>query len=44
MRAAERLLAIIGEDASSVSEDVKDRHRDVDWRSLARLRIVLAHH
>lgn len=44
VRAAERLLEIIGEAASSVSEDVKNHHPDVDWRSLARLRNVLAHH
>ena len=44
VRAAERLLEIIGETASNVSEEVKDHHPDVDWRSLARLRVVLAHH
>ena len=44
LRAAERLLEIIGEAASSVSEDARARHPDVDWRSIARLRVVLAHH
>ena len=39
-----RLLEVIGEAASNVSEEVKDHHPDVDWRSLARLRIVLTHH
>jgi uncharacterized protein with HEPN domain len=44
VRAAERLLEIIGEAASSVSEAGRLDHPDVDWRALARLRIVLAHH
>jgi uncharacterized protein with HEPN domain len=44
LRAAERLLEIIGEAASNVSEPEMNVRPDVDWRSLARLRIVLAHH
>ena len=44
LRAAERLLEIVGEAASNVSEDAVAAHPDVDWRSIARLRIVLAHH
>lgn len=44
LRAAERLLEIIGEAASNVSENAVAAHPDVDWRSIARLRIVLAHH
>jgi uncharacterized protein with HEPN domain len=44
LRAAERLLEIIGEAASNVSESAVAAHPDVDWRSIARLRIVLAHH
>jgi uncharacterized protein with HEPN domain len=44
LRAAERLLEIIGEAAANVSEEEMASHPDVDWRSLARLRIVLAHH
>lgn len=44
LRAAERLLEIIGEAAANVSEEEMASYPDVDWRSLARLRIVLAHH
>jgi uncharacterized protein with HEPN domain len=44
VRAAERLLEIIGEAASNVSETEMSLHTDVDWHSIARLRIVLAHH
>ena len=44
LRAAERLLEIIGEAASNVSPVAVAAHPDVDWRSIARLRIVLAHH
>ena len=44
IRAAERLLEIIGEAAGSVSPEVMAAYPDVDWRSLSRLRIVLAHH
>jgi uncharacterized protein with HEPN domain len=43
-RAAERLLEIIGEAGSSLSEDFKLRHGDVAWRDIAALRILLAHH
>jgi len=44
LRAAERLLEIIGEAASNVSPDAAAAHPDVDWRKIVRLRIVLAHH
>lgn len=44
LRAAERLLEIVGEAASNVSESAMAAHPDVDWRSIARLRIALAHH
>ena len=44
LRAAERLLEIIGEAASNVSDAGMNQHPEVDWRSIARLRIVLAHH
>lgn len=44
LRAAERLLEIIGEAAANVSDEEMVAHPAVDWRSLARLRIVLAHH
>jgi uncharacterized protein with HEPN domain len=44
LRSAERLLEIIGEAASQVSDERTATYADIDWRSLARLRIVLAHH
>ena len=44
LRAAERLLEIIGEAASNLSDAGMKEHAGVDWRSIARLRIVLAHH
>jgi uncharacterized protein with HEPN domain len=44
LRAAERLPEIIGEAANNVSEEAVAAHPDVHWRSIARLRIVLAHH
>lgn len=43
-RAAERLLEIIGEAATAMSTEGKERFPDVDWRRIGRLRIVLAHH
>ena len=43
-RAAERLLEIIGEAASHISPETSARFPDVDWHSLSRLRILLAHH
>lgn len=44
LRAAERLLEIIGEAASMVTDEVRAEYPGVDWRSITRLRIVLAHH
>ena len=44
LRSAERLLEIIGEAASKVSDERTAAYPEVDWRSLTRLRIVLAHH
>ena len=44
LRAAERLLEIIGEAASNVSDVGRLDRPDVDWRAIAWLRIVLAHH
>jgi len=44
LRAAERLLEIIGEAASAVTDEARRSYPGVDWRSIARLRIVLAHH
>jgi uncharacterized protein with HEPN domain len=43
-RAAERLLEIIGEAAHALTQATTDRHPDVPWRDITRLRIVLAHH
>ncbi len=44
IRAAERLLEILGEAASNVTPEAMAAYPDVDWRSISRLRIVLAHH
>lgn len=44
MRAAERLLEIIGEAANSLSDETTGRYPGVPWRDVRRLRIVLAHH
>jgi uncharacterized protein with HEPN domain len=44
LRAAERLLEIIGEAATNCSQALKDRHPEVDWEGIAGLRVVLAHH
>lgn len=44
LRAAERLLEIMGEAAANVSEEGMTRYAGVDWRNMSRLRIVLAHH
>jgi uncharacterized protein with HEPN domain len=43
-RAAERLLEIIGEAASTLSDELIEQMPDVAWRDVRRLRIVLAHH
>lgn len=43
-RAVERLLEIIGEAAGRISDATCAQYPGVDWRALARLRIVLAHH
>ncbi len=44
VRAAERLLEIIGEASSSLSDEFKTAHDDIAWRDVAALRILLAHH
>jgi uncharacterized protein with HEPN domain len=44
VRAAERLLEIIGEASGALSDDFKQRHGEVAWRDVAALRILLAHH
>jgi uncharacterized protein with HEPN domain len=43
-RAAERLLEIIGEAATGLSDETTGRHPTVPWRDITRLRILLAHH
>lgn len=43
-RAAERLLEIIGEAASTISDDVVAQLPTIAWGDIRRLRIVLAHH
>ena len=44
LRAAERLLEIIGEAATNCSSVIKARYPGVDWDGIAGLRVVLAHH
>ncbi len=43
LRAAERLLEVLGEAATHVSPDTRGDYPQVDWRGLMSLRIVLAH-
>ncbi len=43
LRAIERSLAILGEAAKRVPDDIRDRHPDVPWRSASGLRDVLVH-
>lgn len=43
VRAAERLLEIIGEAATNCSPAMRSDYPSVDWEGLAGLRIVLAH-
>ena len=44
LRAAERLLEIIGEAATNCSAGLKAQHPSIDWVGIAGLRVVLAHH
>lgn len=44
LRAAERLLEIIGEAASNLSDDFIQRYPQVEWPYIRRLRNLLAHH
>lgn len=44
VRAAERLLEVIGEAANALDGETTDKHPEVNWRDITRLRIVLAHH
>lgn len=42
--AVERLLEIIGEAASAMSDEGRSDYAAIEWRDVTRLRIVLAHH
>jgi predicted nucleotidyltransferase/uncharacterized protein with HEPN domain len=44
LRAAERLLEIIGEAATNCSEDFRVKYPAIDRVGITRLRVVLAHH
>ena len=44
LRAAERLLEIIGEASGSLSDEFKQAHPGIAWREVTALRILLAHH
>lgn len=44
IRAAERLLEIIGEASNALTDDFKAGHPAVAWRDVSALRILLAHH
>lgn len=41
--AAERLIEIIGEAATNLSQELQARHPDVQWRGPIGIRIILAH-
>ncbi len=43
-RAAERLLEVIGEASTALSDEFKEAHPGVAWRDVGALRILLAHH
>lgn len=43
-RAIERLLEIIGEAVTQLSEETKSSFTGVEWRDISNLRILLAHH
>ena len=44
VRAAERLLEIIGEASNQLSAEFTAAHADVPWSDVVALRILLAHH
>jgi uncharacterized protein with HEPN domain len=44
LRAAERLLEIIGEASTALTDEFKVSHPQVAWRDIGALRILLAHH
>lgn len=43
-RALERILEVIGEAATSLTDQTRQAHPGVPWREIMGLRIVLAHH
>ncbi len=43
-RAAERLLEIIGEASTALTDQTRDLHPNVAWRDITRMRTFLAHH
>lgn len=43
IRAAERLLEIIGEASNTLSDACRAEHLEVAWRDITALRILLAH-
>ena len=43
-RAFSRSLEIIGEAVKNLSDDIKRRHPEIDWRGIAGLRDKLIHH
>ncbi len=40
----QREMFVLGEAAKRIPADVRERHPEIDWRGLAGLRDVLAHH
>jgi uncharacterized protein with HEPN domain len=44
VRAAERILEIIGEASNALSDSYKASHPEIAWRDVTALRILLAHH
>ena len=44
VRAAERLLEIIGEASNQLSDKFRAAHPDVPWSDIVALRVLLAHH
>jgi uncharacterized protein with HEPN domain len=44
VRAAERLLEIIGEASNQLSDEFRASHPDVPWSDVVALRVLLAHH
>jgi uncharacterized protein with HEPN domain len=43
-RAFVRSLEIIGEAAKNISDDFREKHDNVDWKNMARMRDKLIHH